>query len=252
MTASTGAALVQPEREGRSLNGLLLGVVARLWVATLRVRLVVSEELARTLTTPATRPLVYAFFHGTQLSLLGFPRRRKTSVMVSLSKDGAMQARALALQGLGIVRGSTSRGGARALVALVRALRTGADVAFAVDGPRGPYGVAKAGAVLAARAANGLLVPFGSACRHAFVFRRAWDRFVLPLPFSRVVIVAGAPLEPYLEPEALSAAIAAANEKAREITFGAGGSSTNWDKLNTLDGAASNSEELTARVSGGE
>lgn len=234
------------------MKGLVLGLIARLWLATLRVEFVPSAEYGEALASPANRPWVHAFFHGTQFALLVAPRRRAISVMVSFSKDGEMQARALALQGLGIVRGSTSRGGARALVALVRALRRGADVAFAVDGPRGPYGVAKAGAVLAARAANGLLVPFGSACRHAFVFRRAWDRFVLPLPFSRVVVVAGAPLEPTVAAADVGAAIAHANRKAREIAFGGASASTEWDKLNTLEGAASNSEELTARVSGGE
>ena len=67
---------------------------------------------------------------------------------------------------LQVVRGSSSRGGARGLAALVRRLKTGRfDAAFAVDGPRGPYGVPKPGAALAARAAGAVVVPMGSAGR---------------------------------------------------------------------------------------
>ncbi len=93
-------------------------------------------------------------------------------VLVSLSRDGAMQARALALQGLRVVRGSSSRGGARGLAALVRAMRRdGADAAFAVDGPRGPRGVVKGGVVVAARAAGAVLVPMAGVVHRGIVLR---------------------------------------------------------------------------------
>jgi lysophospholipid acyltransferase (LPLAT)-like uncharacterized protein len=144
--------------------------------------------------------------------------------MVSLSKDGAMQARALTLQGLGVVRGSSSRGAARGLAALVRYVRARAcDAAFAVDGPRGPYGKAKPGAVLAARSSGGLLVPMGSAVGRGLVLARAWDRFTLAWPFSRVVVVLGAPIDPTRDDAvaALEAAIVRANAYAAG-TLGAG------------------------------
>jgi lysophospholipid acyltransferase (LPLAT)-like uncharacterized protein len=120
-------------------------------------------------------------------------------VLVSLSQDGAMQARALSLQGFDVVRGSSSRGGARGLAALVRRMRAaGADAAFAVDGPRGPYGVAKGGAVSAARAVGAVLVPMGGAIERGVVLRRAWDRFAVAWPFSRVTVRLGAPIDPHL------------------------------------------------------
>ena len=168
---------------GRFALGLLLGLVARAWLATLRVRVVVHPALSE----HAERPWVLSFFHGTQWPLLAWRRRRATVVLVSLSRDGALQARALALQGLDVVRGSSSRGGVRGLAALVRRMRRdSADAAFAVDGPRGPYGVAKEGAVAAARATGAVLVPMGSAAPRAFVLSRAWDRFAVAWPFSRV------------------------------------------------------------------
>jgi len=178
---------------GRALVGLALGVVLRLWLATLRVRVVVHPELE----VARNRPWVLAFWHGKQLPLLAWRRRRPTVVLVSLSGDGTMQASALAVQGLHVVRGSSSRGGVRGLASLVRQMkRDGADAAFAVDGPRGPRGVAKGGAVVAARASGGVLVPVASRVRRGLVLHDAWDRFALAWPFTRVDVVLGRPIDP--------------------------------------------------------
>lgn len=194
----------------RTLLGLLLGVVARAWLATLRVRVVVHPSL------DPDKPWVHAFFHGTQWPLLARPRRKKTAVMVSLSDDGRMQAAALSVLGFEVVRGSSSRGGARGLAALVRLVRRGLDAAFAVDGPRGPYGAPKPGALLCAARTGALLVPMGGAVERGLVFRRAWDRFVLAWPFSRVAVVLG-PAVPADDVERLAAAIASANEAAARL-----------------------------------
>ncbi len=173
--------------------GIALGIVARVWLASLRVRVVAHPALAQV----QGRPWVLAFWHGTQWPLLAWRRRKPTVVLVSLSSDGAIQARVLGILGLRVVRGSSSRGGTRGLAAVVRAMRNdGADAAFAVDGPRGPYGVVKGGAVAAARAAGGVLVPLAGAVRHGVVLRSAWDRFAIAWPFTRVEVALGAPIEP--------------------------------------------------------
>jgi lysophospholipid acyltransferase (LPLAT)-like uncharacterized protein len=168
-------------------------MVARLWLATLRVHVVTHPGLDAV----GDRPWVLAFWHGTQWPLLAWRRRRPTVVLVSLSRDGSMQARALALQGFQVVRGSSSRGGARGLAAVVRAMRRdGADAAFAVDGPRGPRGVVKGGAVVAARAAGAVLVPIAGVVRRGIVLRRAWDQFAIAWPFTRVDVMLGDPVDP--------------------------------------------------------
>lgn len=177
----------------QTVLGVLLGLLARAWLATLRVHVVSHPALDEV----QDRPWVLAFWHGTQWPLLAWRRRRRTVVLVSLSRDGAMQSRALALQGLRVVRGSSSRGGARGLVALVRTMkRDGADAAFAVDGPRGPRGIVKSGAVVAARLAGAVIVPMGGAVRRGIVLRRAWDRFAIAWPFTRVDVVLGRPVDP--------------------------------------------------------
>jgi lysophospholipid acyltransferase (LPLAT)-like uncharacterized protein len=177
----------------RALLGWCLGLVAWLWLATLRVNVVSDPALERV----KDRPWVLAFWHGTQWPLLAWRRRGPTVVLVSLSSDGAMQARALSVQGLRVVRGSSSRGGVRGLAALVRTMRRDrADAAFAVDGPRGPRGQVKAGAVAAAQATGAVLVPMTGRVHRGMVFRRAWDRFALAWPFTRVDVVLGAPIDP--------------------------------------------------------
>jgi lysophospholipid acyltransferase (LPLAT)-like uncharacterized protein len=194
----------------RKLLGVVAACVARLWVLTLRVRVHGTHALQ------ADGPRIVAFFHGTQLMLHGLRRDRRTCVMVSHSRDGDLQAAALGTLGFDVVRGSSSRGGARALAAVVRRLRrTKADAVFAVDGPRGPYGVVKPGALLAAARSGARIIPAGAAARRRFVLDRAWDRFVLPWPFTRVDIVLGQPVEPGQGADVrLAHAIAACNEAA--------------------------------------
>ena len=198
----------------RWVAGLVLGRVARVWLATLRVEVVEDPGLEAV----RDRPWVLAFFHGTQWPLLAWRRRGPTLVMVSWSLDGALQARALATLGFTVVRGSSSRGGMRGLAELTRRMkRGGGDAAFAVDGPRGPYGVAKGGASLAARATGAAVIPMGSAFATGTIFDRAWDRFGIAWPFTRVVVALGAPLEASTvsaSMDGLSMAIAEANALA--------------------------------------
>lgn len=176
---------------GAHVLGWLVGCVARVWLATLRVTVLRHPELSDT-----EEPWVLCFWHGAQWPLLAWPRRRRTTVLVSHSRDGAIQSRALTMLGLRVVRGSSSRGGARGLAALVRSLRTGADVAFAVDGPKGPAKVAKPGAIAAALHARAKIIPMGSAIARGLVLKKAWDHFAIAWPFTRVTVVLGSPIDP--------------------------------------------------------
>lgn len=176
----------------RRALGAALGLLVRAWLASLRVRVEAPDGL-----DADGRAWCLALLHGQQFGLLAWPRRRPVVALVSRSRDGELLARALAIVGLAVARGSSSRGGAEGLLAIVRRLRRGGvDAAFAVDGPRGPAGVVRPGALAAARAAGALVVPIACAARPAFVFARAWDAFELPWPFARVVVALGAPLAP--------------------------------------------------------
>lgn len=166
------------------------------WLLTLAVRLLV-RTLRVTFVGPSPaslpHPCVYAFVHGRQVPLLRWPRSR-TAVLASLSRDGRLQARVMRRFGFEVLDGSSSRGGARALAGALDRLRGGVDLALAVDGPRGPRGVVKPGAVYLASRAGATLIPMSSACVRAWRLRRTWDGFALPRPFSRVVVAVGEPL----------------------------------------------------------
>lgn len=196
----------------RRLLGWLLGIVARVWLSTLRVTVLTHEALDAS----DPRPWILAFFHGEQFALLAWRRRRKTVALVSLSKDGELQSRALRVVGMRVERGSTSRGGARGLAAIVRRLRKGEDAAFAVDGPKGPRFHVHEGALLAARASSGLVIPMASRAERGLVLQKTWDQYVLPAPFSRVVVALGEPLSPQATPSMLGDAIRGAGAMAEK------------------------------------
>jgi lysophospholipid acyltransferase (LPLAT)-like uncharacterized protein len=193
------------------LLGALLAWIVRILVYTWRVRVILPEGLSA-----ARQPIVFAFWHGQQLGLLAAARRRPALVMVSHSKDGAIQTGVMSRLGFRVVRGSTSRGALRATKTIVEELRARElDAVFAADGPRGPQHQAKPGAAKVAELAGALLVPLASAASHCFVLRGAWDRFEIPLPFARVVIVAHPPINP-LHPTLLTTAIDAASAAAKK------------------------------------
>jgi lysophospholipid acyltransferase (LPLAT)-like uncharacterized protein len=192
-----------------ALLGSLVGWFARLYMGTLRLAVEVDPSLGA-----EARPWVLCFWHGEQLPLLLWKRRRPTVALVSHSLDGELQAHALPAFGLLVERGSTSRGGARGLCAIVRRLKVGQDAAFAVDGPKGPRFSIAPGAAAAARLSRGVLVPMGSAAKRSFTLDRAWDKFRIPLPFTKIAVHLGAPLDASAPAEELAFAIARASELA--------------------------------------
>lgn len=113
--------------------------------------------------------------------------------MISRSFDGELIARVAQRLGYVPVRGSSSRGGAGALLSLHDELEKSASVVFTADGPRGPRYVAKPGAVLLARNSGVPLVAFHVALEQAWTVS-SWDALMIPKPFSRGVVRAAAPL----------------------------------------------------------
>lgn len=109
------------------------------------------------------------------------------SLMISQSQDGDIIARIAQQQGWYPVRGSSSRDGGKALKEIIERLSRSRLAGHIVDGPRGPAGVVKAGAISIARAADAVVVPFYTAADRAWYFK-SWDRFMLPKPFARVTL----------------------------------------------------------------
>ncbi|MBL8961858.1 MAG: DUF374 domain-containing protein [Gemmatimonadetes bacterium] len=138
-------------------------------------------------------PVVLAMWHGELLPLVWALRGRGIAPLVSTHADGEVIARIVQRLGFAPIRGSSSRGGARALIEASRRLEAGATVACTTDGPRGPRRHSAPGA-LAAAARGGLdVVPMGATSSRAWRFR-SWDRFVVPQPFAVITVRCGAPL----------------------------------------------------------
>jgi lysophospholipid acyltransferase (LPLAT)-like uncharacterized protein len=158
---------------------------------TLRVRVLGEDPAAAG--RARRQNVVYAFWHGQLLYLMYRYRGSGVHILVSQSRDGEFLSRVLRHFGLPTVRGSSSRGGRRSLLALVRQTRHGSSVAVAPDGPRGPRHRVQGGIISLARLAAVPIIPVAVGARWKVEFQ-SWDRFLLPLPCSRVVVAYGAPL----------------------------------------------------------
>jgi lysophospholipid acyltransferase (LPLAT)-like uncharacterized protein len=180
-------------RESRksTLIGTTAGWLMRILCATLRFEFVDRCGIGKKENLPG--PVIYCLWHNRIFTVPAAWKKvcgghRKAVVLTSASHDGSMLARAVGVFGIGSVRGSSSRRGVAALVALRKALREGVDICLTPDGPRGPRYVLQAGAVKLAETSGAVMIPihveFGSAwCL------RSWDRFHVPKPFSKVRVI---------------------------------------------------------------
>jgi lysophospholipid acyltransferase (LPLAT)-like uncharacterized protein len=155
------------------------------------------------------RPVIFCLWHSELLCHMWNFRGLGIVVLISEHGDGEIAARAAASMGYHTIRGSSSRGAERALLALVRAVEEGAHVAVTPDGPRGPAESFAPGALIAAQRSGAPIVLLRATASRCWRLR-SWDRFIIPKPFARVTIVVGAP-----EPVQAGTARAAAAEAPR-------------------------------------
>lgn len=132
-------------------------------------------------------PVIFAFWHGQLLPLVHVHRGQGIVVLVSEHADGEYITRVIERNGFGTVRGSSTRGGTKGLRGLVRAARGGRDLALTPDGPKGPKGEFKPGALLAAQLTGLPVVPLAVGASRGWRFG-SWDDFLVPEPFSTIEI----------------------------------------------------------------
>src|SRR5262245_50189503 len=140
------------------------------------------------------RQPVMAFWHGRILPATYYFRRRGIVVITSENFDGEWIAGIIERFGYGTARGSTSRGGRKAILQLVRDLAAGKPAGFTLDGPRGPARVAQPGAVWLSKATGNPVLHFHLEARRAWTLN-SWDRTQIPKPFSTVAISMGEPFQ---------------------------------------------------------
>lgn len=155
---------------------------------TWRIRVSNDDDLRRQ--RAAKQPVIFILWHGQLLPLLYHHRREGVAVLISEHSDGEIVARIAISLGYRTVRGSTSRGAARALIGLSRAVKEGHDLAITPDGPRGPAKSFAAGALVVAQRTGAPMVPVAVSASRGWRLK-SWDRFLIPKPFARVHIVYG-------------------------------------------------------------
>ena len=169
----------------------------------------------------ARRPHVFLLWHEVLLPLLWHHRRQGIVIIVSENRDGQYLADFARGLGYGAVRGSSSKGAARALLGAVRELQAGRSVAFTPDGPRGPRRELKPGVVAAAQRGGAVIVPIHARADRAWQLD-SWDRFLIPKPGARVTVSYGRPFEVHPGDEGLAAGLVEAGVRLAEIAEAGG------------------------------
>jgi hypothetical protein len=165
--------------------------VIRMIGLTWRIRIIDARHLetARRL-SPS---VIYAAWHGRMLALSYSHRNQRIQVLASEHKDGELMGQTIRFLGFGHVRGSSTRGGARAVREMVEKLRSGLDLGITVDGPKGPPNVFKPGPLEIAKLSGCAIIPITAASRRYWQLS-SWDAFHVPKPFTKVLIRYGEPV----------------------------------------------------------
>ena len=165
----------------------------RIWERTLRYEV---DDRAGLLAKQASESGIGAVWHNRllimPLVLKRFFPHRQGAALISASRDGGWIAALVQRIGFDVVRGSSSRQGAIAMLQLSDVLAGGRDVVITPDGPRGPVYVLGPGIVLLAQKSGAVVFPLNleySSCWRV----KSWDRFILPRPFSKVRVILGPP-----------------------------------------------------------
>jgi len=170
--------------------GTLVGWIMRGWSKTLRFE--IYDRCGVITAHDPIRPVIYALWHNRIFTMPPIWWRtggnlRKSVVLTSASKDGAILAKAMSVFGLGAVRGSSSRRAVAALIGMKRSLQEGYDVCITPDGPRGPRYSFHPGIIKLAQSSGAPIVPIHLKFTEAWHVK-SWDRLVIPKLFSEVTV----------------------------------------------------------------
>lgn len=168
-------------------------MIYKLWSSTWRFEVVEPPEMTEYLKN--NKPFLLAHWHGDELALISLSKKYKIATITSTSKDGELVNTVLRLLGAKTSRGSSTRGGVGALKGLLNLAKSGCNVSFAVDGPKGPIHQVKAGVFEFSRVRNFEIFCAGLHCENAIRFPKSWNQTYFPKPFAKISLVWRGPVE---------------------------------------------------------
>jgi len=187
-----GVVIPQQPRPWQQLVAWVVFLVERLVAPSVRCRWREHSSLVKAL---GARPVIFCLWHNRLAISMMVHRRhpRRLAALVSASQDGALLAAVLSRFGVEQVRGSSSRRGPQALLELTSHAQNGYDLAVTPDGPKGPRYIVQEGVIALAQLTGMAIIPVTCNTRGKFCLK-TWDRFQIPLPFSRCELILNQPI----------------------------------------------------------
>jgi lysophospholipid acyltransferase (LPLAT)-like uncharacterized protein len=178
-----------------SLKWRLIGLAGKLLIDFLFIFAPVEKQgYAAVAPLIGSRRFIFAFWHSRILLLSYIYKKLDASILVSNSADGEIIAQVLLRHGHKTIRGSTGKGGLRALMLQIADMREHHRPGVVIpDGPQGPCHKVQPGIILLAQKTGCPIIPLAYSSRHRKVFA-SWDRFILPLPWTRGIVTYGRPI----------------------------------------------------------
>lgn len=140
------------------------------------------------------KTFIYALWHQNLIGAIFSHIGEHFTMVISESKDGELVAVTCEKFGHKPARGSSTRGGKKAIVEIVKNIKKGFPGALTVDGPKGPPHVVKPGVIEIAKLSHSAILPLSPYAKNSWVFKKSWDQFRVPKPFSKIIVVIGEPI----------------------------------------------------------
>lgn len=175
------------------LKFFLVGVLGSLVIKLLGITIRIDDEPKGFTKKTRNLQVVYAFWHCMMLVPAYVGRSWRIQVLISQHSDGEYIAQVIKWLGFGVVRGSTTRGGMRAAKAMVDKARQGFPLGITPDGPRGPRFVVQPGSIFLSQKTGLPIIPVVVGLSRYWELP-SWDRFRVPKPFSRALLMYGDPI----------------------------------------------------------
>ncbi len=172
----------------------LIYYFVKLLSLTYRFQFIGLENKLKAQSMSANQTYIYALWHQNLLAAIFSHMNEQFSMVISESKDGELVAVTCEKFGHLPARGSSTRGGKKALTEIVRNIKNGFPGALTVDGPTGPAKIVKHGVIEIAKLTQAPILPLSPVGENDWVIKKSWDQFRIPKPFSKILIVIGEPI----------------------------------------------------------